>query len=119
MQNIYRPIFPIPVLHKLVIVLTTIVLGITVSPTLRAQPANFNVSFPSQQITNGLFAPTNSQRFFEEGRRQFETEIQNLRENQDSAPEELLKIDPEVLWQESISPLENPQLVLDSVEQLE
>ena len=119
MKNIYSLISAIRLPHKIAIVLTVLILGTAIGPPLQAQPLNFNFSLPNQQILPSLSAPTNSQRFFEEGRCQCEREVENLI-NRDYYPsEDLLKIDPEALTPESLSSLENPQLVLDTNPELE
>jgi hypothetical protein len=117
MKNSRRRILSIHFLYKSALVLSVIVLGIAISPILKAQPVRGNLQ--TQQVLPGLFTPTNSQRFFEAGRNQFEREIQNLRERDNYAPEDLLQINPEVLGSEALESLENPQLVLDATNQLE
>jgi hypothetical protein len=42
-------------------------------------------------FTNGLFTPTASQRFFEQGRQQFEQEEQKFQDNSGLSTEKLLK----------------------------
>ena len=49
-------------------------------------------------VTDPLFYPTSSQRFFEEGNDQFEQEIQRLSDT-DELPEPPLTVQPEVLEQ--------------------
>jgi hypothetical protein len=69
-----------------------------------------------QRVTNGLYYPTSPQRFFEEGRRRLEREIQQLSDRQRSPSEDVLNVNPDLpkrlrddrLRQENRLPLENP-----------
>ena len=63
------------------------------------------------QLSNDLQYPTNSQRFFEEGKSKFEQEIQNLIEKQPASPDSLLQIDRDLPIQERLSPLEIPNIL--------
>ena len=54
-------------------------------------------NFPPQSIINGLSYPTSAQRFFEEGQRQLNQEIQNLSEQKRLSAEKLLEISDEIL----------------------
>jgi hypothetical protein len=56
------------------------------------------------QSSNYLYYPTNSQRFFEEGKSKFGQEIQNLIEKQPSSPDSLLQIDENLLKQRKLLP---------------
>ena len=50
-----------------------------------------------QQIINGLSYPTSAQRFFEEGQRQLNQEIQELSKQERLSAEKLLHISDEIL----------------------
>lgn len=80
-------------------------------------PFNLAQSLPSssrlQQSINGLYTPTNSERFFEQGRKQLEEEIKRLNQPQTDT-EDLLNIDQDVLKQKQL--LEKQQWLLDSQE---
>lgn len=52
---------------------------------------------PPQHIINGLSYPTSAQRFFEEGQRQLNQEIQNLSKQERLSAEKLLQISDEIL----------------------
>lgn len=47
-----------------------------------------------QRVTNGLYYPTSPQRFFEEGRRRLERDIQQLSDRQRSQSEDVLNVNP-------------------------
>lgn len=63
-----------------------------------------------QQVTNGLYR-SSSEDFFQQGKRQFETEIQILMRQLLSAPESLLNISDELKIKEEV--LEKPNLSPD------
>ncbi len=50
-------------------------------------------------VTNGLFTPTQSQRFFQAGREDFEREIEFLNYPERYLDDDLLQIDPELIEQ--------------------
>ena len=52
------------------------------------------------QVTNGLFYPTSSQRFFEQGHRQMEIEIERLQNNSASQP--VLTISADLVKQQTL-----------------
>ena len=61
---------------------------------------------------NGLHSPTSAERFFQQGREELEKEIERLNQPKEEETE-ILKIDPELLEQNSISNLgiqDNDQL---------
>ncbi|NES21999.1 MAG: hypothetical protein F6K41_24525 [Symploca sp. SIO3E6] len=71
------------------------------------------------QVLNGLHYPTSSQRFFDQGKRTFEQEIQLMLQRLQSSPETLLQIREDVpaqmreewLLQEELRLQENPHIV--------
>lgn len=62
------------------------------SPTTRTLLADKLVLDNSYPDINGLFTPTASQRFFEQGRRQFQQEEQKLRDNSGFSTEQILEL---------------------------
>jgi len=78
--------------------------------------ASVAADVPVQRVTNGLYYPTSPQRFFEEGRRRLERDIQQLSDRQRSRSEDVLNVNPDLpkrlrddlLRRENRSPLENP-----------
>lgn len=48
-------------------------------------------------VINGLFSPTQSERFFQEGRRSFESEVEILTNSEDHFKDDILQITPELL----------------------
>jgi len=46
----------------------------------------------ASMVINGLFTATASQRYFEQGRQQFQQEEQKLRDNSGFSPEQILKV---------------------------
>lgn len=80
-----------------------------VPPVVAAPPAN-------QSIINGLSDPTNaSQRFFEQGREQFEQEIAWLTEKERMRSSNLLSISQEVFAPESLEPHEEIETLPNEV----
>jgi hypothetical protein len=55
---------------------------------------------PVQTVGSALDSPTNSERFFNQGQRQLEQEIQRLQKAPERENSELLKIDPTILQQQ-------------------
>ncbi|HEY9607607.1 MAG TPA: hypothetical protein V6C85_38835 [Allocoleopsis sp.] len=49
-----------------------------------------------QRVTNSLYYPTSPQRFFEEGRRKLEREIQQLSDRQASQSGDVLNVNPDL-----------------------
>ncbi|NER48533.1 MAG: hypothetical protein F6J92_17885 [Symploca sp. SIO1A3] len=110
-----------PILHKIFprLVGTT---ALTVTTLMLGSGEAFSAEVEiTQQVINGLHYPTNSQRFFEQGRRTFEQEIQLMLQRLQSSPETLLhiredlpaQIREEWLLQEELRIQENPQIVPD------
>ncbi len=77
------------------LVLPAVVLLSGVVPSVGAQEL-------PHQSSNDLYYPTNSQRFFEEGKSKFEEEIQNLIEKQPASPDSLLQIHEDLLKQRKL-----------------
>lgn len=75
------------------------------SSTEVARANSINVS----SFTNGLFTPTASQRYFEQGRQQFQQEEQNFNHNTELTEQQLLKL-PKFKF--NLSPKEREQKLL-------
>jgi uncharacterized membrane protein YccC len=83
------PISPLAILATMSLVSAGL-LGNNISPAHAQQKS---------QATNGLFYPTSSQRFFEQGQKQLDIEIQHLQQNT-PAPPPILNISADVLQQQ-------------------
>jgi hypothetical protein len=88
--------------RSLAIALTSIASLGAIASAVGAQPLP-STPIP-QQVINGLNSPNSSERYFEEGRQQFEREIDNLSEGKYPPPEEILKISNDLLQQGNLSP---------------
>lgn len=64
---------------------------------VEAQNISVRVQNIPPRVINGLFTPTQSQRFFQEGRRKFELEVKILDNPEDYFNGDILKIPPELL----------------------
>jgi hypothetical protein len=84
----------LPVVERLSSI-TFIVLAIVVIPLVDSLKAQEN-----SQILNGLFTPTNAQRFFEQGRREFQREEKIFVDREDYFNGDILKIKEEFTSQE-------------------
>ena len=62
-----------------------------------------------QRTINGVYYPTGSQQFFEEGRRRFEREVQVFIQGRLYSPKTLLQVSEELRSQQEILHLENFQ----------
>lgn len=92
---------------KIALSITSATLIFAIAPNANAQ----RVLSPSQtqQVINGLSYPTSSQRFFEAGQRNFETEIDSLSEGEFPPPKSILQIDENLLKRGEISPRDRLQ----------
>lgn len=72
-------------------------ISLTVSLTISVNPAL--AESLAHTVINGLFTPTQSDRFFKEGRLKLESETKILTNPQYSANDDLLQITPELLEQ--------------------
>ena len=97
MKLIRKRIFP-SLAEGITIAWTALVLLTGIVPALKAQ----QVPQIPQQVINGLFDPTSSQKFFEGGRNRFDTEVQILLDRQLSSPEAILQINDDLLRQEEL-----------------
>lgn len=75
------------------LVFINVFMAISSSVIAQAQD-NFNFN-----VLNGLFVPTQSQRFFQTGREKFEQEIQIFTDPKHYLGEDLLQIDPKLIKQ--------------------
>jgi hypothetical protein len=96
---------------KTALALTSVASLFILAPAVKAQtapstPRTLPSTPQTQQVINGLSYPNSSQRFFEQGQRQFETEIDNLLRGKYPPSESLLKIPDELHGQGSLSPTE-------------
>jgi hypothetical protein len=81
--------------HKLVSHLTqATALAFTATALLGGASVAADVQI--QRVTNGLYYPTSPQRFFEEGRRRLERDIQQLSDRQRSPSEDVLNVNPDL-----------------------
>ena len=85
------PVSPLVVLITMALV-SAVLLGDDISPACAQQRS---------QAPNGLFYPTSSQRFFEQGQKQLDIEIQHLQQNV-PAPPPILNISADVFQQQQI-----------------
>ncbi|NJM88853.1 MAG: hypothetical protein HC847_18515 [Hydrococcus sp. RU_2_2] len=94
-------------LSKMAFSITSVTLIFAIAPDVNAQ----RILSPSQtqQVINGLSYPTSSQRFFEAGQRNFESEINRLSEEDFLLPKSILQIDENLLKQGEISPRDRLQ----------
>ena len=72
-------------------------IALTATALLLGLACKARADSPPQQIINGLSYPTSAQRFFEEGQRQLNQEIQDLSEQKRLSAEKLLQISDEIL----------------------
>ena len=72
-------------------------IAFTAMALLLGLPLKARADSPTQYIINGLSYPTSAQRFFEQGQRQLNQEIQNLSEQERLSAEKLLEISDEIL----------------------
>jgi hypothetical protein len=86
---------------SIAIALTSITSLGAIASAVKAQPLP-STPIP-QQVINGLY-PNSSERYFQEGRDQFELEIESLIEGKYPPPEEILKISDDLLQQGDLSP---------------
>lgn len=87
--------------------IVAIVLGICSVTSLIATPV---VADENSQIINGI--TSREPNFFQQGMKQFETEIQRLAKRSQTNQESILKIVPDKsLIQEQLLPLEKPQVL--------
>jgi hypothetical protein len=91
--------------RQIAVVLTSVALIFGIAPAVKAQNGQFSPC-ETQQIINGLSYPNSSQRFFEEGQRKFEKEIDALTQEEFPATESILQIDEDLLQQRQLSPTE-------------
>ena len=73
--------------------LLAIVMGILTAWAAKAED-NFNFN-----VLNGLFTPTESERFFQAGREDFEREVEMFNHPERYLSDDLLKINPELIEQ--------------------
>ena len=74
---------------------TRLAIVLILSISSAANPVTAEIRIDS--VLNGLFSPTEAERFFQEGRRKFEQEITILQSSQYSFSDDILQIDPELL----------------------
>lgn len=70
-----------------------IIIGLLAVLTVRAE-SNFNFD-----VLNGLFTPTQSERFFQAGREDFEQAVKSFTYPEQYLRDDLLQIDPEIIEQ--------------------
>jgi hypothetical protein len=87
--------------RSIAIALTSITSLAAIASVVEAQPMPSTPLPP--QVINGLY-PNSSERYFAEGKRQFELEIEHLLEGKYPPPESILKISDELLEQGYLSP---------------
>ncbi|MGK7875876.1 MAG: hypothetical protein AB4426_22030 [Xenococcaceae cyanobacterium] len=106
-----------PKLSKgIAIAFTAVALLTGITPAVKAQPVI--PTSQAQQVFNGLFTPTSSQLFFEEGMLRFEREVQIMLDRQHYSPDRILQISDDLVRQEELLPLENPQVLPNDVDSL-
>jgi len=67
-----------------------------------------------QNALNGLFSPTSAERYFNQGRRQFELEIRHLQQDSGTEDSSILKVDP-VIFQHPQNLQQLEQKLLDDL----
>ena len=82
-------------------------IAFTATALLLGLPLKARADSPPQYIINGLSYPTSAQRFFEEGQRQLNQEIQNLSKQERLSAEKLLQISDEILDPQKPLPINN------------
>ena len=75
---------------------STILIAAITPATAQSDPGAIAPSLPNNVI-NGLFTPTQSQEFFEEGRAAFEREVEIFNNPERYADEDLLQFDRELI----------------------
>jgi hypothetical protein len=97
-------------LFSLSVLLITIALIVLYPSSVHSWP----VPLETSSVRNGLYTPTNSQRFFEQGRVNFEREIKRFQEDKNTTSN-LLTIDEEIISQKQI--LSQQQWLLDLIQE--
>jgi hypothetical protein len=100
--------------RQIAVVLTSVALIFGISPAVKAQKVQLSPS-QTQQVVNALSYPTSSQRFFEEGQRKFEKEIDSLSKGKFPPPESILQISDDLLEQGQLSPTEKLPILSQEV----
>jgi hypothetical protein len=90
------------IISGLAMVATLVMAGLLINPPVAANP----VQTPIQDLTHSA-----SLEFFNQGRHQFDREVELLINNSKPEVSSVLKISPEVLPQQQLLPLEQPQVV--------
>ncbi len=75
-----------------------VAIAIVVFAAIKTANAQSNLNVPSH-VLNGLFSPTQSERFFQAGREDFEREIAIFNDPERYLNGDLLRIDPELIEQ--------------------
>lgn len=77
----------------------TIILIAAITPATAQSDRGASALFLPNNVINGLFTPTQSQRFFEEGRIAFEREVEIFNHPERYQGEDLLQFDRELIEQ--------------------
>ena len=75
-----------------------VAIAIVIFAAIKTANAQSNVNVPTS-VLNGLFSPTQSERFFQAGREDFEREIAIFNDPERYLNGDLLRIDPELIEQ--------------------